>query len=295
MVKAKNGQTIELSGVIKAKDMACNLLFLRKFVDLGLKIQLDDKKIRVYDPDSGENLMMGKYVCPNWVVKFDNYTGESRYENYECAAQLVSLDEFLQQSQTDLWDIPDLEGAAEVDTERRRSEIGRESGEEFNQTKSGDLTLFDDSDVGQLNIKRIIKSPSNLADEADSESRGLELPAQNTIGLKRVSERMLWHQRLGHTSIQYLREMKKHDPILRKVKFKEEIQDCETCSLGKAEKRPFLESRETASRPLERIHTDVMGPIRPASFPSWNRYIITFTNNFSRYARLYTLRNKSEA
>ena len=64
--------------------------------------------------------------------------------------------------------------------------------------------------------------------------------------------------------------------------------------LAKIEKKTFSEIRTKSDKPLERIHTDLMGPIKPFSIPGENEYIITFIDNYSRYAKIYSLKKKSQ-
>ena len=117
-------------------------------------------------------------------------------------------------------------------------------------------------------------------------------PTKNT---KKISDGMLWHMRIGHASIEYLRKLQKSQTELKDVKFDESIKECEICILAKMENLPFKEIRTRASKPLERIHTDIMGPLKPVSFPGENKYILTFIDDYSRFAKLYSLKNKSQA
>ena len=50
---------------------------------------------------------------------------------------------------------------------------------------------------------------------------------------------MLWHMRLGHPSLEYMKKMQKYEEKLENVKLKKDISDCETCVLAKMEKLPF--------------------------------------------------------
>ena len=58
---------------------------------------------------------------------------------------------------------------------------------------------------------------------------------------------------------------------------------------------PFSDNRTRASRPLEMIHTDTMGPIKPASFPGGNRCIVVFLDDNTRFAKAYPVKHKHEA
>jgi len=48
-----------------------------------------------------------------------------------------------------------------------------------------------------------------------------------------------------------------------------------------------------ANKPLELVHTDVCGPIKPM-LTGHNRYFITFIDDFSRKTWVYFLKRKSE-
>ena len=70
---------------------------------------------------------------------------------------------------------------------------------------------------------------------------------------------------------------------------------CEPCILGKMKKLPFKRSDERcATEPLKLIHSDVGGPITPAS-PEGYRYWITFIDDSLRYPWTIFMRHKSEA
>ena len=54
--------------------------------------------------------MTGKYAKPNWMIGFialdsKNSKLDQSYEQYSCLAQIISVDEFLEQSQIDIQDL----------------------------------------------------------------------------------------------------------------------------------------------------------------------------------------------
>lgn len=63
---------------------------------------------------------------------------------------------------------------------------------------------------------------------------------------------MLWHVRLGHASLNYLKRLQKLDKRLEKVKFDNSIIECEVCIMAKMEKLSFKEVRKRAQRALIR-------------------------------------------
>lgn len=69
---------------------------------------------------------------------------------------------------------------------------------------------------------------------------------------------------------------------------------CEGCLLGKQFRKSFpKESESRAKKPLELIHTDVCGPIKPGSLGNSN-YFLLFIDDFSRKTWVYFLKQKLE-
>ena len=70
---------------------------------------------------------------------------------------------------------------------------------------------------------------------------------------------------------------------------------CEAYLLGKHSRRSFpKEAMTRATEPLQLVHTDVRGPIKPSSFGK-NRYFLLFIDDYSRKTWVYFLKQKSEA
>ena len=103
----KPDKIIELTDVISAGNISSNLLSLRKFVDAGLSIYLDNQILRIYDKESDQIYIIGKYEKPNWLIEFSiiSTNKSDNLENYSCSTQIVTVDEFLSQSQTGVQDI----------------------------------------------------------------------------------------------------------------------------------------------------------------------------------------------
>lgn len=105
---------------------------------------------------------------------------------------------------------------------------------------------------------------------------------------------MYWHRRLGHVNYQTLMKMKK-DPKYG-IEFNDddsEIKVCEICAKGKQCKKPFPKSEIKTTKPLELIHSDLMGPVENVSYGGAT-YMLTFVDDFSRMLFVYFLRNKSQ-
>ena len=108
------------------------------------------------------------------------------------------------------------------------------------------------------------------------------------------SEGLLWHYCLNLASLSQMRYMKLDMPELSKVILHDDIKHCIYCKLAKAKKQPFNESRQRATGILEKVHSDTLGPITPCTFRSAHKYIVIFTNDYSRYAEGYSMYDKMQ-
>lgn len=107
---------------------------------------------------------------------------------------------------------------------------------------------------------------------------------------------MLWHKRMGHVNGDKLMKMKKKDVVNGMVFSDQSVMaDCSGCGQGKVHKQPFPdEAVFRGTCVLDLVHTDLWGPSRVSSL-SGNRYMMTITDDWSRYSRVYFLKYKSEA
>ena len=105
----------------------------------------------------------------------------------------------------------------------------------------------------------------------------------------------LWHLRFGHLNFGSLELLSKKNMVKGLPSINHPDQVCEGCLLGKQFRKSFpRESDSRAKKPLELIHTDVCGPIKPSSFGK-NNYFLLFIDDFSRKTWVYFLKQKSEA
>ncbi|CAB4020330.1 Retrovirus-related Pol poly from transposon TNT 1-94 [Paramuricea clavata] len=107
----------------------------------------------------------------------------------------------------------------------------------------------------------------------------------------------MWHQRFGHLNNGYVNQLMKNDMVTGMMydESKQVEKDCKGCSMGKMHKNPFPKaSLHRASRPYEIIHTDICGPMQVESIGG-SRYLVTFTDDYSRYAVAYFIKKKDEA
>ena len=136
-----------------------------------------------------------------------------------------------------------------------------------------------------------IRNPREVAMLTNADDGGPS-PTSPTI---RENLGRLWHTRLAHASLGYLEVYKTKMAVLKNVTFGKDIMDCQSCALAKVHRNPSKKKRQRSKIVLQRIHSDVMGPITPLSFPGKRRYVITFVDDFSRFAMVFVMCNKSDA
>ena len=105
----------------------------------------------------------------------------------------------------------------------------------------------------------------------------------------------LWHQRYGHLNINDLSLLSRNNVVVGIDSVKKDSNfQCEPCALGKMHRLPFPKrSLSRAKLIYETIHSDLCGPLQIDSVGG-SRYILTFTDDYSRYTFVYFLQRKSE-
>lgn len=102
----------------------------------------------------------------------------------------------------------------------------------------------------------------------------------------------LWHRRLGHLNIQYVRKLKSMSTGLDKD-LTDQLSSCDVCAQAKMTRLPFSGERKRADKPLARVHTDICGPITPAAIDG-SRYFVTFIDDHTHMCVVFTMKNRSE-
>ncbi|KAE8657590.1 hypothetical protein F3Y22_tig00116989pilonHSYRG00496 [Hibiscus syriacus] len=104
----------------------------------------------------------------------------------------------------------------------------------------------------------------------------------------------LWHIRFGHLNFGGLELLSKKKMVKGLPRINHPDHHCKGCLAGKQFRKSFPKELETrAKKPLELIHTDVCGPIKPSSLGNSN-YFLLFIDDFSRKTWVYFLKQKSE-
>ena len=127
----------------------------------------------------------------------------------------------------------------------------------------------------------------------------IKTAASGVVECHKISETedlQLWHRRYGHLNHKSLRTLQYQNMVIGMPKIKkiEESERCVDCLVGKQHRESVPKrSMWRASRRLQLIHSDICGPISPAS-NSDKRYILTFIDDHSRKMWVYFLSHKSE-
>ena len=158
--------------------------------------------------------------------------------------------------------------------------------------EGNDITFNSDKDVIMSNDKRTIqlgRAIGNLYHVTLNETEN-----ENYLATKVLDDYTLWHHRLGHLNQRMLSTVTK---FVNGIKCENLIptahQPCIGCIQGKAKRRPFGTGKNRGNNPLERIHSDLCGPM-PVTSLNGARYILTFIDDATRYATVYFLENKSD-
>lgn len=120
-----------------------------------------------------------------------------------------------------------------------------------------------------------------------------------------ISSTLLWHSRFGHPSYKALAYMHAQSKATGLPTLSSTAPVCTACCYGKQTRTPKpwkitrrhgssnLPIATRATEPLELLHSDICGPLSSKSL-SGSRYLLTITDDFSRYTWVYFLKQKSE-
>lgn len=135
-----------------------------------------------------------------------------------------------------------------------------------------------------------VATPEDLSDLFPS-----NVPLQTiTSDVKKITDDMYWHVKLGHASSALLKVLSKMDDRLKEISFDNVAEECDVCKVAKVPDRFTKRPRDPAKKPLETVHLHVIGPILPVSKADGRRYVSVFVDEYSRMGTAYVLKSKSE-
>ncbi len=104
----------------------------------------------------------------------------------------------------------------------------------------------------------------------------------------------LWHKRMAHAALPVLKQiLKVHIPDF-KISTDFRLPFCDVCTRAKLTSKSFDAIRQLPNRPAEIIAADLIGPVNPRTFPHGYRFVLTVIDVYSRYARVFLLKSKTE-
>ena len=107
----------------------------------------------------------------------------------------------------------------------------------------------------------------------------------------------IWHKRLGHSSYENVKKLSGYNDeygLQIKSITVSGMEKCVACIEGKQAQMPHNEKRARATRPLQLINSDVVGPISPTSYGN-KRYLVTFIDDCTHFMAVYAMEANSEA
>lgn len=109
------------------------------------------------------------------------------------------------------------------------------------------------------------------------------------------SKTQLWHKRFGHVNHKAIRTMLYKRMVKGLTGVAEKHTVCEICAIGKQQRDAIpKKSNWRATKKLQLVHTDLCGPITPAS-TSGKRYVLVFIDDYTRKSWVYFLSQKNES
>ena len=120
-------------------------------------------------------------------------------------------------------------------------------------------------------------------------------PVSRCLSARVQDNNWLWHCRYGHLNFSGLKTLYQKNMVIGLPPIQLQTDICDECTVGKQPCDSFPTAPAwRAEHILELVHSDLCGPIHPASC-SGKRYFLTFIDDYSRKTWVYLLHEKSEA
>ncbi len=135
------------------------------------------------------------------------------------------------------------------------------------------------------------------ATQVDNGGSASALGASGSSLSHECSKRILWHKRLGHPGDKNMIRLEAEGMV---TGLDTGLRPCDCCSgpcfacvEGKYARSPFGKSSRPATKPLERIHVDTVGPVNPVALTG-EVYWVTVVDEYTHYVATLTVKNKDQ-
>jgi transposase InsO family protein len=113
--------------------------------------------------------------------------------------------------------------------------------------------------------------------------------------LGKEDESWLWHRRMGHIHFDNLVKVSKREAVREMPQITKPTNTlCKHCQQGKQTKTRFKSKEYSMTRPLEIVHTDLVGPTTTKGLKG-EKYFMLLVDDYTRMTTVFFLKNKSEA
>jgi hypothetical protein len=113
--------------------------------------------------------------------------------------------------------------------------------------------------------------------------------------LGKEDESWLWHRRMGHIHFDNLVKVSKREAVREIPQITKPTNTlCKHCQQGKQTKTRFKSKEYSTTRPLEIVHTDLVGPTTTKGLKG-EKYFMLLVDDYTRMTAVFFLKNKSEA
>jgi hypothetical protein len=113
--------------------------------------------------------------------------------------------------------------------------------------------------------------------------------------LGKEDESWLWHKRMGHIHFDNLVKVSKREEIIEMPWITKPTNTlCKHCHQGKQTKTKFKSKEYSTTRPLEIVHTDLVGPTKTKGLKG-KKYFMLLVYDYTRMTAVCFLKNKSES
>lgn len=288
MVEGRSASVIKLEEILYSEKLSENLLSFGKMVDQGFDILLTDSNCYVYQKNSNLTVLKGVRRNKFWYFDFKILDPKTCLKRKILAMNTISTDQSSNRNNPQLKSDRKISDSSDSDysdtdstSRKRKRKIVRESNSKRLAGGESMDSVCDNELLMKLDLSDRIK-----LDDLE------KLKFQKSESIRKKIGFLL-HVCLGHPSLGYLKQLGKTFDWIKGVNFGDEILDCEVCQLAKIKKQPHKSVHERAKKPLEIVHSDLVGPLPTPGIFSSSKHIVTFIDDWSRYAIVYTLSDKT--